>query len=509
MAPGDAARRFHEATKHGRQRMVGGRMLPLGRASRPPQFKGYAGGELLSFADPSEPPTVPALTALAGLAPVSRRPPDRRDLAQLCRLANGVLRWRPLAGHPDGGIGFRAAPCTGALYHIELYVACSDLDGVAAGLYYHDARAPGLRRLRTGDWRALAIEAAAGEPATAGAPAIVVLTSSFWRNAWKYGPRAYRHAFWDGGVVLANLLAAAGALGLPATVVLGFEDDLVGRLLDLDPDREVPVALVALGVGAPAATPTPAPPPIGLVDEPLFFLAEHFPQIPAAHAATSLAGAGRVQAWRAGAPTPQPPLAGDELSAAGPSIEEAVVGRRSTRSFAAAPITSEQLRLLLGCTLAPVLSDVPVGPGAPHLTVTAVEGMEPGLYRVEGGRPVLLRSVEPYELRRTAGRMALGQELGAEAAVNVCFLADLDDVLGRMGDRGWRVAHLGASIAAGRLEVAAQALGLGATGLTFFDDEVVDLFGLGPGRTAVTYLAAAGVPRRPGRAKSGSAGRPG
>jgi len=65
-----------------------------------------------------------------------------------------------------------------------------------------------------------------------------------------------------------------------------------------------------------------------------------------------------------------------------------------------------------------------------------------------------------------------------------------------MGDRGWRVAHMGAAIAAGRLEVAAQALGLGATGLTFFDDEVTELFGLDGAGTAVDYLAAVGVPAR-------------
>jgi nitroreductase len=130
------------------------------------------------------------------------------------------------------------------------------------------------------------------------------------------------------------------------------------------------------------------------------------------------------------------------------------------------------------------------------LIVAAVEGMEPGLYRVEAGRPVLVRAAAADELRRAAASVALGQELGADAAVHVCFFADLDDVLGRLGDRGWRSAHMGSAIAAGRLEVAAQALALGATGLTFYDDELVELFGLDGRRTAVTYLAAAGRPLR-------------
>ncbi|HXM58964.1 MAG TPA: SagB family peptide dehydrogenase [Candidatus Dormibacteraeota bacterium] len=495
MQPGVAAREFHQATKHTRQHLVGGGMIPLGAARRPPQFKGYVGGELLAPLDGPPPLTLPVLTALAGAAPLDARLPTRADLERLCHLANGVLRWRQL---DSGPLGFRAAPCTGALYHVELYLACADLDGLPAGLYHHDPGGPGLRRLRGGDQRAIAVEAAAAEPALAAAPVVVLLTSAFWRNAWKYGPRAYRHTYWDGGVVLANVLAAAQALGLPALLVLGFADDQVARLLDLDSEREAPFALVALGGGGPAAAGAPAPTPLDIEDEPLFAPAEHFAAIPAAHAATSLTS-DDVRAWRAAAPAPKRWTAIQHGSAnAGPTIEEAIVGRRSTRSFAGSSISQGQLRLLLHASLAPVPADVAVDPGAVHLVVSAVEGLEPGLYRVDGGRPVLVRARGEAELRRAAHRMALGQELAATAAVNVCFLADLADVLGRLGDRGWRAAHLGASIAAGRLEVAAEAHGLGATGLTFYDDEVVELFGLDPERTAVTYLAAVGVPWRPG-----------
>ena len=75
-----------------------------------------------------------------------------------------------------------------------------------------------------------------------------------------------------------------------------------------------------------------------------------------------------------------------------------------------------------------------------------------------------------------AGHLDLGQELAAAAALNVYVLADLDQVLRTLGDRGYRVAQLEASIISGKLYLASYARNLAATGLTFFDDEVVRFF---------------------------------
>ncbi|HEY8870451.1 MAG TPA: hypothetical protein VIM30_13820 [Candidatus Limnocylindrales bacterium] len=50
-------------------------------------------------------------------------------------------------------------------------------------------------------------------------------------------------------------------------------------------------------------------------------------------------------------------------------------------------------------------------------------------------------------VRREAGELALGQELAAEAAVNVCFLSDLSGVFERLGERGYRVAQMAGGIA--------------------------------------------------------------
>jgi hypothetical protein len=130
-----------------------------------------------------------------------------------------------------------------------------------------------------------------------------------------------------------------------------------------------------------------------------------------------------------------------------------------------------------------------------YLIVNAVEEVEPGAYRWDASNRRLER-VWRGERRRDAGILALGQALGADAAVDVYAIADLEAVLTAMGTRGYRAATLDGGIAGGRMYLAAYADRLGATGLTFFDDDVARFFGLDPRRFGVMFLTAVGVPAR-------------
>ena len=64
------------------------------------------------------------------------------------------------------------------------------------------------------------------------------------------------------------------------------------------------------------------------------------------------------------------------------------------------------------------------------------------------------------------------QEHPRDAAVNVFQLGDLDAIVERLGDRGYRWAQLEAGIRAGRLQIGAFMRGWGAAASTFYDDEV-------------------------------------
>ncbi len=132
-----------------------------------------------------------------------------------------------------------------------------------------------------------------------------------------------------------------------------------------------------------------------------------------------------------------------------------------------------------------------------YLIVNVVDGHEPGTYVLDpDGEELRLLGAE--ELREEAGMLALGQDLGADAAIKVYLLTDLERVLARYGNRGYRAAQLEAAINAGRMYLASYALGLGATGLTFFDDEVAALLPSGCGENSAMFLLALGAPMRRG-----------
>ena len=125
----------------------------------------------------------------------------------------------------------------------------------------------------------------------------------------------------------------------------------------------------------------------------------------------------------------------------------------------------------------------------------AVQGLPPGAYRWSQGDLQLLGAGATRGRTRS---LCLGQDLG-DAAATVFHCAQLAPILDALGARGDRAAQLEGGVAAERLQLAASALGLGATGLTFLDDDVSAFFGT---RAAPMLTVAVGVPAdraRPGR----------
>ena len=416
-----SVRRYHGATKHFPGRPSGS-PYGLDWRNEPNLFKRYP-----------------------GIAPE----PAPEDLGRLLRLGAGV--------HPRrGDAHFRTYMSAGALHPVELYVA------MGSGLFHYHPGEGTLYRLRREDPRA-ALAVAAAEPAISGAAFMLLFTGILWRTAWKYGARGWRHLFWDAGAMLANLLAIANdaAPGL----LTAFIDGEVARALGVEPPRETPVALLAVGRGEKASAQERLK-PLRHEVAPLSAREHRFPEAEEAEAASSLAGVEDVRVWREAARRCRDGTGGGEPPE---SLEKVILRRGSARGFTPDPIGEEELGAPLVWACSPVLGDLP--PICSTFVVAhAVEGLEPGVYRFEP--PDGFEPVRKGADRRLTAHVCLDQPHGGEAAATVFFTADLDRALHALGERGYRAAQLEAGIRAGRASLGAYGRGLGATGLTFYDDQV-------------------------------------
>jgi SagB-type dehydrogenase family enzyme len=480
-----AAWRYHNATKHS-YLSVRSNPHALDWANQPLPFKVYP--ELEPLPLPREVPQ----TGLAALSVIAEsvRPdgvfiPSLGDLSRILYFSAGITKRRQ---YPGGELYFRAAACTGALYEVELYLVCQSLPQLEAGLYHFTPAEFGLRRLRGGDFRGLLAQASGDNERIARAPAAIVCSGTYWRNAWKYQARTYRHFGWDNGTILANLLALSSALELPAHVALGFVDSEVNRLLDLDTDREVAFSLVAIGSESGELPPPPPAGPLGLRTLPYSRGEVDYPAMREMHAASALVAPEEARAWRqqitpeaapepAGSLIPLQPPSEEETSR--DAIERTLLRRGSTRQFARQPIRFAQLSAMLERASRGFAADFHNPPGALmnefYLIVNAVEGLRPGAYYFHRERGAL-ELLKEGDFRRQAAYLGLEQDLPGDAAANVFFLADLNPILERYGNRGYRAAQLEAGILGGKLYLAAYAQRLGATGLTFYDDDVTGFF---------------------------------
>ena len=498
-----AAWDYHNGTKHPHGPLMD-RWHAFDPMKQPLPFKIYSDLDPIPLPTVAQPLSMPALSAVSPTV----SPPDGESIPDIDAIAR-ILHWA--AGitkkidYPWGPMLFRAAACTGALYHIELYLVCGDLPGLEAGVYHYAPHDSALRLLRRGDYRGILVDASGNAPSVADAPAIVVFTDVFWRNACKYQAREYRHAFWDCGTILANALAMSSALEMPAQVVAGFVDSSVNLLLDLDPLSEAAVALVSLGSGsAPPPAPSPQVGPLSLRTVPISDKEIDFPAIREMHGASSLANPAEAASWRVANPPlhlPQPsrtvttlcPLEGPETPQ--DSIETVIRRRGSTRRFSQEPITLQQLSTVLDKSTRGIPADFLNPPGSTlndvYLIVNAVDGLASGAYVYHRDLSSLELLAEG-EFRYQAGYLGLTQQLPADASVNIYLLADLGPVLERFGNRGYRAAQLEASTIAGKMYLAAYAQRLGATGLTFYDDGVTQFFSPHAEGKSVMFLVALG-----------------
>jgi len=329
---------------------------------------------------------------------------------------------------------FRAAGSAGGRFPLEVYVSARGLDTLPDGVYWYDPADHALVDI--------------GPPGTGEATTLIV-TGVPWRTSWRYAERGFRHVYWDAGSMLAQTLALAESSGLGPRLWTRFDDAGVARLVGADGIQEFPIALVRLGQGEPAIGPVQegAHGSIGVdpTEFPIITLAQH---------------AGDED--RLGDPWPVPePLDGEVPDSA--DLDVVILQRGSTRLMdSSATVSNDVFEFSLAAALR--------GSGVPHfIAALAVDGVESSLYRWPDLVTPVRRALPRDEMLLVGWDMNLARD-GAFVALATVDLDTLDD-------RGYREAQLEAGIVEGRLHLAAFALGIGASGLTFLDSEIESFVG--------------------------------
>ena len=479
---------YHNGTKHPNGRFL---MMPhfYDLTQRPTPYKIYKTLKTISL--PLEKYTT--LSAFSAISEnigqnESDNLPDLQSLGRVLYFSNGITKIINFKG--SGEFEFRAASCTGALYHIEIYLVCGDIPGLEAGVYHFDPRGMKLDQLRKGDFRSTLVNAAANDSDIKQAPVILVYTDIFTRNSIKYRTREYRHAFWDCGTIIANTLAMCNSHHFRTKVVMGFVDTTVNSLLDLNQEKEVSLALIPIGkdnhvVSSKEPTKHEI---LNLLTEPLSNYTYDDPEIIKLHLASSLNLPQQVSLWRSKI-TPiqsyksstrdiilEPKI--NKISEETP-IETVILRRGSTRKFSRESITFQQLSTILHYSTDGVYVDYLEKYDDSlidlYIIVNSVENLKSGIYYFNKKRNSL-EILKEGIFRKEAMHLGLDQDLPGDGSVCIFFMTNLDNVLEKFGNRGYRIAQMEASITGGRFYLAAYSQKIGATGLTFYDDDVTEFF---------------------------------
>jgi SagB-type dehydrogenase family enzyme len=515
-----AVHRYHALSRHAPGGFAPGPGY-LDWANQPDPFRIYEEAPLveLPLAGDSADATWAEIHRPGVLAP---RPLDRGTLGAFFELALGVTAWKEAAGTRWA---LRANPSSGNLHPTEGYALVPPRPGVPCGLYHYRSVDHVLeRRMTPLPGAASRLAEWLGEDGF-----LAALASIHWREAWKYGVRAFRYSQHDAGHALATIRYAAAVLGWSARLLGAPGDGDVAALLGLDrlddvdgiapADRENAEPLVL--VAPPAAVAGRGAHLVGALDElvrmvrqgewvgrPNALSAEHraWPEIGAVAEATLKP---RTNGDSVETGSPRPPLygretiAGDDLSATGLIRQRRSAVAMDGRTSLTRAVFLGMMQRLLPRPGVPPWDVLPWPPRIhPVLFVHRVEGLVPGLYLLERdasvhhdlrrslGRAPLWRRVpgSPEELHlflleegdaRSFARLAsCHQAIASDSAFSLGMLSVFEESLGE-GPWWYRRLFWEAGILGQVLYMEAEAAGVRGTGIgCYFDDVVHEALGL-------------------------------
>ena len=234
LSPLERVKQYHQQTKHDFNHYA--RSLGyLDWANQPNPFRRFEGAPLfkLPLLHRSQDPVSPPYEDLFGLSCRTSQTLTLNSLSRFFEYALSITAWKEYGGNRWA---LRSNPSSGNLHPTEGYLFLGDIPGlsIAPGVYHYAAKEHGLEQRLTCSGKD-------AETILSDFPAesfLVGLTSIHWREAWKYGERAFRYCQHDTGHAIGTLRIAAATLGWKLTVLAGIADDTVSNLLGLNREKD-------------------------------------------------------------------------------------------------------------------------------------------------------------------------------------------------------------------------------------------------------------------------------
>jgi SagB-type dehydrogenase family enzyme len=489
---------YHHATKHS-YHSVRRNARYLDWRNQPDPFRRYEGSTTILLSTGPGFPDTGTFEAIAALAAEKqlrteaasgRHDQNQIDLNGLSRLlwhSMAVDAWKKISG-TGARYSLRVNPSSGNLHPTEIHLALRGIAGIDDGFYHYRSDRHALELRSHGAWTQH-LAGCLEIPWATESPLIVGLSSIFWREAWKYGDRAYRYCCHDLGHALVSVLLAARALGLRGGAVAHFSDVRVARAMGLAEGDEAPMAfLVFPARGAPPELCAPDVSAVAGAANELSAEEVRYELLLDIHASTILPEpAGPVPRVSSVVPLTTGNAAPISEASRDAPLALIVRRRRSALDFDAStpPMARDDLEQLLDFATRDWCADwrgnfdgrtAPAERGADLMTlylyIHRVRDCEAGVYRWDP----INRKVEQLHrgnVQRAVAFLSLEQALAGNSCFTVSMIADLE-VAGRtFGNRGYRYVYFEAGAIGQRLYVGAEALGWNATGIgAFYDDDV-------------------------------------
>jgi SagB-type dehydrogenase family enzyme len=525
---------YHEQTKHHPHRYARSAGF-LDWANQPNPFRFYEGMTAVTLPLMQKDPTSNHLALYVRSGNVFQGF-TRDTIGAFLELSLGLSAWKSIPGNTWA---LRMNPSSGNLHPTEAHLLLPALPGINPGVFHYNSFLHALEpraEVPQTLWRQIKEHFL-----TEGF--LVALTSIFWREAWKYGERAFRYCQHDVGHALASLSFSANLLGWKVTWLSDVPGADIARLLGFGqtqwPEFEAEHPELFCFVHRPGAREIPRNLPPEIVSE---FSALEFQGTPnqlsedhvdweiiSRVAETTAKPQFSERAFATigghGSPdTPQSffvPTAQSDIPAA-----QIIRQRRSAVAFdGVSGITKDQFFAMLDKTLprdACAPFDLGMTVACVHLLlfVHRVTGLEPGLYfllRSQRDLPALQQKCHRHFLWRpvdetlplyllrtgnfqsTATSVSCQQHIAGDGAFSLGMIArfreEVETAPCRYRHLFWEAGMIGQV-----LYLEAEAQGVRATGIgCFFDDPVHELVGLADNTFQSLYHFTVGGPREDAR----------